>query len=258
MRRSALAVALALGLAAAPTRAGDGDHAPRAPANDRLAVVEGTTAILNDKLAARRAQIARRLRDYYQQVRADRPRLWLDADARARDLRRRAVARRVLRRDLSELELLERERAAAAAAAARLRVASGPVAPPVPGSLLRPLAEARVVGAFGRYRDASTGAYIVRRGVVLAAGAGEDVRAADDGTVVFVGTLRGLGTAVVVEHDGFSTVLGGLRDPVVAIGDRVERGAILAVAAGGRVHVEVRLSEASGSAPVDPEPLLAP
>lgn len=73
------------------------------------------------------------------------------------------------------------------------------------------------------------------RGVDLAAGLGQPVRAAGGGTVTWAGELAGRGV-VVVTHDG------GLRttyepvDPAVAEGDRVEAGQVLGTVGEGDVH----------------------
>ena len=251
--RHRLAAAALLVLLPVPARGGDD------PIEARIEVVDRTERILTDKRAARAVTLRARVRALYKLSRAGAAPLWVDADERAALLRRRGAARRILRRDLRELAILRDELAAVLAARARLRTARAlaeDVARPAPGSLTRPVPGA-VVSRFGGYRGRRSRARLTRRGVKLAARAGQRVVAPHAGRVEYAGPLRGLGEVVVVgRDDGVRSVVGRLRDVRVAVGDEVAAGDPLGAAAGSRVYLEVRLDLDAGGLPIDPAPLL--
>ena len=65
---------------------------------------------------------------------------------------------------------------------------------------------------------------VFRNGVVLAAGAGDSVRAVARGRVRFAGWFRGYGKIVILDHgDGYFTVSGHLADIYVEVGDAMQR-----------------------------------
>jgi murein DD-endopeptidase MepM/ murein hydrolase activator NlpD len=87
-------------------------------------------------------------------------------------------------------------------------------------------------------------------GLVMATAAGEPVRAAGDGRVVFAGVLRGLGRVVIVSHGPTChTVYAFLARTDVTVGDPVTRETLLGAAgacppAGGvGVYFELRFRE---------------
>ncbi|HET7900411.1 MAG TPA: M23 family metallopeptidase [Candidatus Nanopelagicales bacterium] len=73
------------------------------------------------------------------------------------------------------------------------------------------------------------------RGVDLAAAQGQAVRAAGPGTVTWAGVLVDRGVVVVSHTDGMRTTYEPV-DPVVAVGDHVERGELLGTLGSGDVH----------------------
>lgn len=121
--------------------------------------------------------------------------------------------------------------------------------PPVPGATLRPFTPA--VGPFGPGH----------RGVDLAAAAGDTVRVAAAGTVVFAGPVAGA-RWVTVDHAGdLRTSYGALAEVAVTIGQRVARGAVLGTL-GGPAHpgagFALHWSARRGDTYIDPLGLLAP
>lgn len=252
--RSALAAVVALAAGAIATAAAT---TPSDPLGERLAVADGTRAILDGKHAERHDQLAARVRAFYKASRAAGSPLLSDPARRADHLRQRAAARRILRRDLHELRVLRDELASVEAGRARI-AASGRAAAELPaGSLTRPVPGA-IVWSFGDYRGRRTGTDLTSRGVELASRRGEDVRAVDGGVVKWVGPLRELGTAVVMEHTGgVRSVIGGLDRAAVAPGRRVLRDEVIGTAAGKRIYVEIRVDRGPEGWPIDPAPLLA-
>jgi septal ring factor EnvC (AmiA/AmiB activator) len=172
-------------------------------------------------------------------------------------VRRRAAARHILRRDVSELALLEEELADTESAQDRLRgerVQVELIEPPAPHSLARPV-PGRVRGRCGTYEHDS-GADLSRRGVEMITRPGREVRAVAEGTVRFVGEVEGLGQTIIIDHGDLVSVLARLRPVTIAAGTDVTRGQIIAEAEGRRVYLEIRLPLGPGGHPIDPAPLL--
>jgi murein DD-endopeptidase MepM/ murein hydrolase activator NlpD len=136
--------------------------------------------------------------------------------------------------------------APAPAPATAASAATGRLAPPVSGQIIR------------RYNKTSGAAR--NDGVDFAAREGEDVRAADNGTVALVSrSLGGLGNIILIRHNSeILTVYGRVGEIKVAKGAKVRRGQPIAVVAPGNsldgptVHFEVR----RGAVSVDPEEYL--
>lgn len=98
-------------------------------------------------------------------------------------------------------------------------------------------------------------------GIDLAAPAGQPVKTAAIGTVLFAGEQKGYGLIVIVEHDdGLITLYAHNRDLRVKTGQKVRSGQVVATVgdsgktSGPHLHFEVRRD----GVPVDPLDLLGP
>jgi murein DD-endopeptidase MepM/ murein hydrolase activator NlpD len=138
---------------------------------------------------------------------------------------------------------------------ATLRRAQETPPPPLSGEgFLQPVA-GRVVSGFGDKPDGRR-----NDGINLAARRGTPVRAAENGIVVYAGeSIPGFGVLLLIRHaDGYTTAYGHLERATVAVGDRVERGQVVARVGDtgdvktAQLHFQLR----SGATPVDPRPHL--
>jgi len=139
--------------------------------------------------------------------------------------------------------------------AATLRRAQEATPPPLSGEgFLRPV-EGRVVSGFGDKPDGRR-----NDGINLAAPRGTPVKAAENGIVVYAGeSIPGFGRLLLIRHaDGFTTAYGHLDQVLVAVGDRVERGQVVARVGDtgdvktAQLHFQLR----NGRTPIDPRPHL--
>lgn len=93
-------------------------------------------------------------------------------------------------------------------------------------------------------------------GVLLAAGAGADVRAVHHGRIVYADWLQGMGLLVIVEHgSGYLSLYGHNQDIVMEIGDWVTPGTVIAHVgdSGGRATPGLYFEIRKGGKPVDPD-----
>lgn len=205
-----------------------------------LTIARRTQGQVAERLVEREAALGERVRALYKLTRAGLMPLVADAGARADLTRRRALARRLIVRDLEERAALREELARAQAQTARLETELGraeegevPVSleleRPVAGRPLPPLA-----------RDAATGARLAPRGVRFATRAGGDVIAPVTGSIRFAGPIRGRGQGVVIAvGNGVSVVVSGF-DALTAARGPVASGAVLGRStAAGEVVVEL-------------------
>lgn len=136
-----------------------------------------------------------------------------------------------------------------------LRRAQEATPPPLSGEgFLQPVA-GRLVSGFGDKPDGRR-----NDGINLAAPRGTPVKAAENGIVVYAGeSIPGFGRLLLIRHaDGFTTAYGHLDQVLVAVGDRVERGRIVARVGdtgdvkSAQLHFQLR----RGAEPIDPRPYL--
>lgn len=223
-----------------------------------LAVVSKTQGLLADKLAVRQLEMKRRVRAMYKLSRASFPRLWIQPDERRNVAQWLGAARRITTRDLDELGLLHEEMEVANAAQARLEAALEEKLAKLPRrrSLRAPLAETKIMAAYGRYKGPSRRVRLRRRGIELEATRGEEVYAPASGRVRYAGPISGLGQGIIVDHRGYWSVLGHLSAIEYTVGDALAAGDLIGHAAGESIYLEVRAAIGSVGRAVDPTPLL--
>jgi murein DD-endopeptidase MepM/ murein hydrolase activator NlpD len=226
----------------------------------RLTAVNKTQLLLADKLEVRAAEMKGRVRALYKLSRASFPRLWVEADERRNVSRWLGAARKITMRDQDELRLLREEIDVANAAELRLRAIEkqrlGKVVEPK--SLRSPLAKTQILGAYGEYQGPARKVQLRRRGITLRAKAGEEVFTPAPGHIVYVGPIAGLGEAMILKHEGFTSIVGHVAPGTYAIGDAVAADEVIARASGEPLYLELRLRIGSVGQVVDPTPLLAP
>lgn len=145
--------------------------------------------------------------------------------------------------------------------------AQAPAASPAPAETRTASVDASAVSSAGNFRWPVQGRVIVDfaasrdTGINIEAPDGAAVRAAENGTVIYVGSdVPGYGNLVLVRHsNGYVSAYAHLKDITVAKDDVLERGDGLGtVGMTGSVgrpqlHFELR----QGASPVDPMPMLA-
>lgn len=221
----------------------------------RRASVDKTLGLLDTTWSERSTEVEQRVRALYKLARAGQAGLWLDPAQRTTRVHWRAAARRILRRDLRELDLLREELAVAHRAEALFQQVEPGAAGPAERSLVRPV-PGRITSTFGTYRHAASRATLSRRGVEMRTRPAAPIHAVATGTVRFAGTLRGLDQAVVIDHGSYTSVTGRLGRVQVSVGQEVGPGQAMGEAAGDRVYLEIRLDVGPGGEPLDPAPLL--
>lgn len=84
-------------------------------------------------------------------------------------------------------------------------------------------------------------------GVDIAGPAGDDVKAADSGTVRFSGRSGGYGNLIIIDHgNGFSTYYAHNQKNLVSAGDEIDKGGVIAKrgstgrSTGNHLHFEIR------------------
>jgi murein DD-endopeptidase MepM/ murein hydrolase activator NlpD len=141
-------------------------------------------------------------------------------------------------------------------------------APAVTRSAPKPNRVATVPSAgVGKFRWPASGKVITSfaqsngTGINIKVTEGAAIRAAEAGTVIYVGSaVEGYGNLILVKHDnGFVSAYAHLSQITVSKGDAVMRGDAIGLAGmtgsvnSAQLHFELR----KGATPVDPEPMLA-
>ena len=231
-----------------------------------------------DTLVARDRKLIRTLSAHVRRSRD----LRLAVEARRRELREERDAVAVLRDDLTRerarrrgtLGSLRRERALRERALEELEEAarrlqgiidrSGKRRRPAPGAtpglatagLQLPVA-GRIVSGFGVHKHPDLNVEIHRPGIDIVAPVGAEIRAVEEGSVLYADRLSGYGNMLIIDHGRrYYTVYGHLSRLDKEVGDRVERGERIAWVGGdgsfgpSRLYFEVR----KNGKPVDPIP----
>lgn len=82
--------------------------------------------------------------------------------------------------------------------------------------------EGTVISKFGKEYRADLNTWIFRDGIKISAQAGESVRTAAEGSVIYAGPFRSYGNVVIVDHNkGFFTIYGFLKEISASVGDKL-------------------------------------
>jgi murein DD-endopeptidase MepM/ murein hydrolase activator NlpD len=119
--------------------------------------------------------------------------------------------------------------------------------------------EGRLSSSFGMRSDPLTQSSSLHRGIDIAAPAGTPIRAAQSGTVIFSGYLRGYGNTIVLEHaNGYRTLYGHASKNHVSVGATVSANQIIGeVGSTGRstgTHLHFELQKRGEK--IDPQAIL--
>lgn len=124
------------------------------------------------------------------------------------------------------------------------------IAPPAPpaglAAYVMPVA-GKLVAGFGEVRQGVPSS----RGIVVSARQGAQIVAPGAGRVAFAGPFRGFGTIVIIEHPGgWSSLVTGLAQLDVAVGESLVAGSPLGIAGAGQPQVSLELRR--NGQPVNP------
>ncbi len=113
----------------------------------------------------------------------------------------------------------------------------------------------KVVSLFGKKIHPEFKTVYFSSGIDILSKEGEKVKAAADGEVIYVGSMRGLGKLIIIYHGGgIATIYGHLKEVLVKIHDVVKRGTVIGTVGlspktgDPTLHFEVRVN----TDPVDP------
>lgn len=125
----------------------------------------------------------------------------------------------------------------------------------VRGALPWPL-RGKILETFGKQRDPKFATVTMNNGIKIEAGAGTQVAAVYQGTVLFSQWFKGYGNLIILDHGNrVFTLYGNLKSPNATVGDRVQAGQVIAAAGesedgtGGYLYFEVR----QNNQPDDPQ-----
>lgn len=112
---------------------------------------------------------------------------------------------------------------------------------------IRPARTPWITSSFGLRTDPMDGRKMMHKGLDIGGASGTPILAPADGVVIFVGQRGGYGRTVVLDHGyGYQTHFAHLSQPLVARGEKVSRGKIIAEmgstgkSTGPHLHYEVR------------------
>ena len=126
----------------------------------------------------------------------------------------------------------------------------------VQGALEWPVS-GKVIERFGRQRNPKFSTFTVNNGLKIEAGAGTQVRAVFQGTVLFSQWFKGYGNLIILDHGNrIFSLYGNLKASSVAVGDRIITGQPIAgvgesedASSGGHLYFEIR----QDNKPEDPQ-----
>ncbi len=128
------------------------------------------------------------------------------------------------------------------------------------GSLPMPVKKGKVVSAYGKVKHPDYGTITFNNGIVIKAKYGETVESVYEGSVAYVGWLRGYGQVIILAHEGgFYTLYGYLYEVRVERGETITKGAGIGLVGdsgpdgNAALYFEVR----QGGVPRDPMTWLA-
>lgn len=128
-----------------------------------------------------------------------------------------------------------------------------------PGKLAWPLDQLVITSPFGPRVHPVYGDIRMHTGDDFRGASGTPIKAADDGTVVFSGTMNGYGNVIIINHGGgIATLYAHQSVRYSQVGDQVKTGEIIGLigmtgdATGPHLHFEVRVN----GTPVNPLPYL--
>ncbi len=114
----------------------------------------------------------------------------------------------------------------------------------------------KVIERFGRQRNPKFATYTVNNGLKIEAAPNTQVRAVFQGTVLFSQWFKGYGNLIILDHGNrVFSLYGNLKQPAVAVGDRITTGQPIAgvgeseEAASGHLYFEIR----NDNRPEDPQ-----
>ena len=90
------------------------------------------------------------------------------------------------------------------------------------GHFIMPISGSIVVG-YGQEKTPG----IASKGIEIRGSLGQSVKASDTGSVLYSGSLKGLGAVIMIDHGNFITVYGNLASVKVASGTKVTKGQVI-------------------------------
>ncbi|OFZ55235.1 MAG: hypothetical protein A2428_02695 [Bdellovibrionales bacterium RIFOXYC1_FULL_54_43] len=111
------------------------------------------------------------------------------------------------------------------------------------GLLPMPVADGKIVGAFGRGYDSKSGLYVFKKGIEIFTGKRKPVRAVSAGKIAFSGNLPDYGRVAIVDHgDHFYSLCAHLGELSKKMGDPIASGDQIGVTddSGTPVYFEIR------------------